>query len=373
MQCALNTGKTDAEIHVSFYCQGVTKRFQGTLSVCAVDLVFKNSKNEVSVNVPDRIDPDVMQRLNFTCCDRLPNGMIFDAKQVDSLKMTVEQIKNLKVVAGLLEESPSRGPMVMDSSGRVTSEKRYLRNNREVHLEQPQEIELGQSYRIVFNSTEQGMSAKLVKESQPEKKVCSNFSEYAAVFKEALEKTTSLNASVQLIMSYFNTLPLDDLEDLKAQGKKCLGRTVVPNDLVFADARKSGKIVTDNPEWTYEYLTLKQLRTFVLMKRKQLVLEFLGQDRVKEAILMASDMHDGNKFSNEGFIAIFNYLMSKNRMDEAFSIVNQNMQEGPEQEELRQRYAPAAAAGTPTQLQPAHNNTDNRNPQSKYDDTCILS
>ena len=51
----------------------------------------------------------------------------------------------------------------MDSSGRITQQETILRSDRDVRLEIPEELELGQTYNLVVSSEDLSLSARLVK------------------------------------------------------------------------------------------------------------------------------------------------------------------------------------------------------------------
>lgn len=360
-------------IQVSFYWQCQQKRSQNT-NVGVVDLLFKNTTSEVSVSIPDQIDPRVMRRLNFTCRGHYPNGWLASEKKADSLVVTINQIKNLKVVAGLFEEYTNPFMRVRDLSGRETAEKRLRRTDDDVQMEQPQELEIGKSYRIVFTSNERGMSAQLVKDvevqsnpqetlhfdtvhtmlrdtltktndlqkalelvavdllqnyslaqlealekvirsTQPElkntgelithastyqviiivaeKKRCmelekiaaesaqqnsKSFLNYVTMFKAELEKTQSLRDAMRVVQVHFNLLPLDALVNIDRQAQACTQRTVAPDALVFADARKEGNEVQSDGEMTYEFITYRALSAILSKKR-----EIQAQERGRNA------------------------------------------------------------------------------------------
>lgn len=135
--------------------------FRGGLDVGVVDLLFKNAKTEISVNIPDNISVSTIKRLPFTC--RKPF-----AKEThpDSLIITIEKIRSLTVKAGIFEESPIKGPAIMDSLGKTTREKRILRSDREIKLEVPEVMESGQTYSLIVTSNDFSFSARLLKEEK---------------------------------------------------------------------------------------------------------------------------------------------------------------------------------------------------------------
>lgn len=147
----------------------------GGLEVGVVDLVFKNAKTDISVHIPDNISVATVKKLPFTCrryheteCEL--NGRKFkplaQETHPDSLKVTIEQIRNLTIKAGIFEESPHTGPAIMDSFGKITREKRVLRSDREIKLEVPEELEIGQTYCLVVSSNNLSLSARLLTEKK---------------------------------------------------------------------------------------------------------------------------------------------------------------------------------------------------------------
>lgn len=104
-----------------------------------VNLAFKNAKTEIYVCIPDNISPSTVQKLSFTC-QRYREGECHKTYP-DSLRVTIEQIRNLTIKKGIFEE-----PRVFRSAG-------------EIKLEVPKELEIGQTYCLVATS----LSARLQK------------------------------------------------------------------------------------------------------------------------------------------------------------------------------------------------------------------
>ena len=144
----------------------------GGLDVGVVDLIFKNAKTHISVHIPDNISTFAVKKLPFTCrryheteCELKGRKFKPLAQEThpDSLKVTIEQIRNLTIKAGIFEESPHKGPAIMDRFGKMTREKYILRSDREIKLEVPEELEIGQTYTLVFTSNDFSFSARLLK------------------------------------------------------------------------------------------------------------------------------------------------------------------------------------------------------------------
>ena len=147
----------------------------GGLDVGVVDLVFKNAKTDISVHIPDNISVSAVKKLPFTCrryheteCEL--NGRKFkplaQETHPDSLKVTIEQICNLTIKAGIFVKSPEKGPAIMDSFGKINREKHVLRSDREIKLKVPEELEMGQTYSLVVSSDDLSLSARLLKEKK---------------------------------------------------------------------------------------------------------------------------------------------------------------------------------------------------------------
>ncbi len=133
--------------------------FQGGRDVLAVDLMFKNAKTAVSVRLQEGINPLKPQRYAFVC--RKQSGA---ESYPDSLRVSIDQIHNLRVKAAFYEKGRSIGPRIMDSSGKITQEHTLLKSYNKVKLEIPEELEIGQTYCLIVTSVDLSLSARLVKE-----------------------------------------------------------------------------------------------------------------------------------------------------------------------------------------------------------------
>lgn len=144
----------------------------GGLDAKVVDLKFANAKSDISVHIPDNISPTTIQKFPYTVRRYSEQEMEIDGRKFKPLKsettpeflnVTVDQIRNLKLKIGIFEQSPNKGPMIMDNKGRITQEKRVLRSDRKIQLELPTMIEVGQEYSLVVASKDFSFSAALVK------------------------------------------------------------------------------------------------------------------------------------------------------------------------------------------------------------------
>ena len=133
---------------------------RGGLDVRVVDLVFKGATTGISVHLPENINPVAPQKFSFTC------RKSWKETHPDSLCVTTEQVRNLALKAGVFEKGRPIGPMVMDSSGRITQQQTLRRSDRAIELGLPEELELGQTYSLVVSSDDLSLSARLVKEEK---------------------------------------------------------------------------------------------------------------------------------------------------------------------------------------------------------------
>ncbi|MBJ7450212.1 MAG: hypothetical protein JHC93_07645, partial [Parachlamydiales bacterium] len=145
---------------------------QGGLEVKVVDLLFKDAKTEISVHLPDNINSSTPQKFPFTCrkyhqTEVEINGRRFKPllKETtpDLLSVTIDQIRNLKVRAGIFERGRPIGPKIMDSSGKISQQQTVRRSDRDINLEVPKDMEIGQTYSLVVSSIGTSLSACFVK------------------------------------------------------------------------------------------------------------------------------------------------------------------------------------------------------------------
>lgn len=165
---------TDASIMFTFGWQGPNRYGKGWadngLDTTLVNLVFENAKTKISVRIPENISPAVPQQLSFTC--RRFNGKFCESESnPDILKVAIEKIRGLKILAAIDELSPHTGPRIMDSQGRITAERRILRSERQVPLQLPEDLEAGQTYNLVVTSNDYSFSAALVKKEPVQQSV----------------------------------------------------------------------------------------------------------------------------------------------------------------------------------------------------------
>lgn len=141
--------------------------------VGVVDLMF-GIKTEISVHLRDHISPVVAQRFPFTCRRYHEEEMDIGGRKFkplasethpDTISVNVEQVRRLKIIAGIFEKGRG-GAMVMDAAtGKVTQEQTVRRSNRDIRVEIPDRLEGGHKYRLVVTSRDRNLSAKIVKEA----------------------------------------------------------------------------------------------------------------------------------------------------------------------------------------------------------------
>lgn len=136
---------------------------EGGTNIGIVDLKIKGAKTEISVNLPDNINPIVPQKISFSC--RKYIGGWYQDTHPDSLCLTIDQVHNLTVKAGFFTKGQPFGPMLKDPvTGRFAQQETVRRTDREVVLAMPENLEMGQTYRLVVSSdVNLSLSARLVK------------------------------------------------------------------------------------------------------------------------------------------------------------------------------------------------------------------
>ncbi len=148
----------------------------GGKDIKVVDLRFKDAKSEISVHLSEDIKVgEVKDDILFTVrkysagTERsLPDGRVvrdlLSETTPSALLLSLDQIRNLKLEAGLFErqtgEKRSRDAFETDQ----TTSRDVFRSNQEVKLEMPVELEMGQTYSIEMTSSKElALSARLVK------------------------------------------------------------------------------------------------------------------------------------------------------------------------------------------------------------------
>lgn len=150
------------------------------LDVRVVDLVFKGAKTDISVHLPENISPVAAQKFPFTCRRYHETEVELGGRRFkpllkethpNSLCVTVEQIRHLTVRAGFFEKGRPIGPVILDPTGRITQQETVRRTDRDIRLEIPEELEIGQTYSLVVTSNDLSLSARLLKAQRAEGKM----------------------------------------------------------------------------------------------------------------------------------------------------------------------------------------------------------
>ena len=131
-------GVSNEKIIINFGWIGPSSCFgglsKGGSDVRVVNLIFKNAKTEISVHIPENFTTTTVRKLPFTCrkyhekeCEI--SGRKFKPLAQEThpelLKVTIEQIGNLTIQAGIFEQSPHKGNAIMDSLGKITMKKEF--------------------------------------------------------------------------------------------------------------------------------------------------------------------------------------------------------------------------------------------------------
>lgn len=151
-----------------------------------VQLIFKDSKNDISVSIPS--GSTSLQKFLFRC--------IRNEQACESaiLNVTSDQIYNLTIKISLFTKSHFPNPTNLNESVRV-------RSDCTVKLEIPEKLELGQTYTLVITSKENlALSACLVKEGVTTKNISSEPLEDTQFHKEQSELLIFLWGQVTVIL-----------------------------------------------------------------------------------------------------------------------------------------------------------------------------
>lgn len=173
------------------------------------------------------------------------------------------------------------------------------------------------------------------------------FFEYVILLKREMEKTQSFREAMRRVGRMLNALPLEALLELENQAEEYTVKTIVPDQLLYADGFKKRKTQGES----YESLTTKCLESIILRKRQAKIQECLETGDVQSALEAASQMERRHKFTNESYLEIVNHLRSKCRFEEALSIAYQYLDEGEQSREVISELS-AKVRSSPRQLAP---------------------
>ncbi len=153
---------TSEKIILNFAWEGPNTRsgrsFRESQDIRVIDLAFKGAKTDIIVYLPENISPVTPKKFSFT--SREP----FKETHLDSLSVTIEQVRSLVLNACVFEKERETGSVVMNPLRRIIQDENLIRRAKPIGLEIPKELELGQTYNIVVSSLGFSFSARLVKE-----------------------------------------------------------------------------------------------------------------------------------------------------------------------------------------------------------------
>ncbi len=162
---------TSSPIVLFFKWEGPCSSHNMQRDVGVVDLIFKNTKDQVSVSIPEKGSSHQKQFLPFTLRSIHPvHPLLNKERSSEALQLTIEQIKNLTLKAGIVEQSSKKGPATLDANGKVIHQIFFERYDLEMEIEFPETLEEGQSYCLTVNSEENDLTAKLTLKEGPLKR-----------------------------------------------------------------------------------------------------------------------------------------------------------------------------------------------------------
>lgn len=141
---------------------GPTKYFNDLLEVGSLELKAQGIDKEITIHNLPNLKKDETRPLTF----KVKNKDTIFSSEYKNLKISFNLLNRIKIVAGIIEPAPYRGPMIRDSRTYqlLSPTTSYRRTEKEMPLEKPSNIEVGGSYSIIC--THEG--AKLVKCEPPE-------------------------------------------------------------------------------------------------------------------------------------------------------------------------------------------------------------
>ncbi len=143
-------------VPISFGWTGPTSAYQGQLNIRVVDLAFKDEKTNLFVKIPENLPPLEISSLNFTERPVLKGRavtLLGREALKETLDLTIEQIRNLTLKAGLFEDNTKMGIVI--------------RSDREIPLTLPKKFETGKTYRLLVTSDELSLQAQLITDRVP--------------------------------------------------------------------------------------------------------------------------------------------------------------------------------------------------------------
>lgn len=280
----MSTPSTNNKVPVCFYWVGSNTWnggwSKGGLDAKVIDLIFQGSKTSVSVSIPDGMTATDSRKLSFTCRKYGEQEVELNGRKFkplikesapDLLNLTVDQILNLTLKIGIFEESPNKGPSVVDRTGKITQEKRVLRSDRAIALALPESFEPGKIYKLTVTAKDFSFSADLQKVDEDKFRKEANRDELARrarVMGEALisEGMSNMNDAFRARDRHLGSTSTNaDLYALGIQGVLRAGQQAVPGISVPTSAPLEN--IADLKKLTVEELQKRFEETFVKDKQ----------------------------------------------------------------------------------------------------------
>ncbi len=132
----------------------------GGLAALVVDLIVRGLSTKISVSIPEHTNSgDEPKKLKFSC---IRGGV---STCPDSLRLSIDQIKNLAIRVGTFEKGRPIGPKIMDTrTGEVSQQQTLIRDDVIISLKLPESLEPYQRYRFIVSSEDFVFSARMEKE-----------------------------------------------------------------------------------------------------------------------------------------------------------------------------------------------------------------
>lgn len=247
------------------------KEIGSRVDVRTVDLIFENQKRGITVHIPRNLPPFVIQECLFSCREiEMPQkrpsfkSIVREETGTDSLQVTSEQIKKLIIKAHFFKEA---------SVGLV---------DREVQLNMPEKLEVGQTYRLVLVSKDLSLEASFLKEE---------------VFLASEPKIDSQLASDQAeLMQYLRPM-LSPLLNLKiAEFKYDL-------KAVLSDANRGAA-----PDISNENLGIEEIQKEIGKIRGEILQELLTKIKYTQSVWEKSSLMEQRKMGKETFRLCFTVI-----------------------------------------------------------------
>jgi hypothetical protein len=144
---------------LTFFWKGAPVSQSGKLEVGAIELQSKGMTERISLFVPKKIAAEFVP-LTFNIerqhQELVKQGDKFKVipkeEMVESLTMTVNQLVNLRLTVGVLEEKPSNTLMIMGADGIAHREMRMMRTDTNVVIKLPGKIEEDREYQLFLTA-----------------------------------------------------------------------------------------------------------------------------------------------------------------------------------------------------------------------------